>query len=102
MQNFKGFQNLDKLIWARMTSRGYSEYTTPRMKTPLPLRGADHLRKIICTTVDVDYFVENEESLKILPKCEKAIFPVYPQKFEDCEIRQDQQVRQKNVIFWIY
>ncbi len=44
----------------------------------------------------------DEENLKILPKCEKAIFTVYPQKFEDCEIRQDQQVRQKNVIFWIY
>jgi hypothetical protein len=42
------------------------------------------------------------ENLKILSKCEKAIFMAYPQKFEDCEIRQDQEVRQKNVIFWVY
>jgi len=121
MQNFKGFQNLDKLIWASMTLRGYSEYTTPRMKTLLPLRGADHLRKIIFTTVDTDYFVENSflHILRLiptlgdeqrrrkpqntkLPKCEQVIFTVYPQKFEDCEIRQDQQVRQKKVILWIY
>ncbi len=44
----------------------------------------------------------DEENLKILPKYEKAIFMVYPQNIENCEIRQDQQVRQKNVIFWIY
>ncbi len=31
-----------------------------------------------------------------------CILVVYPQKFENCEIRQDQEVRQKNVIFWIY
>ncbi len=29
-------------------------------------------------------------------------FMVYPQKFEDCEIRRFSQARQKNVIFWIY
>ena len=37
MQNFKGFQNLDKFFWDSMTSRGYSQYTSSRIKTPLPL-----------------------------------------------------------------
>ena len=69
MQNFKGFQNLDKMIWDRITSRGYSQYTSSKMKTPLPLRGAGHLLKIICTTVGIDYFVENSflHILRLIP-----------------------------------
>ncbi len=59
MQNFKGFQNLDDLVLDGMTSQGYSQNISSRMKTPLPLRGADHLLKIICITVDIDHFVEN-------------------------------------------
>ncbi len=59
MQNFKGYQNPDKLVLDSMTSRSYRQNTSSRKKTPLPLRGPDHLLKIICITVDIDYFVEN-------------------------------------------
>jgi hypothetical protein len=89
------------------------------MKTPLPLRGTDQPLKIIRITVAIDHFVENSflHLLKCFPtlgdvqgqkiskyhqKLKKSffcIFMVYPQKFEDCEIRQDQQVSQKNFGF---
>ena len=69
MQNFKGFQNLDKLVWDGMIWRGHSQNASSRMKTPLPLRGTDHLLKIICTTVGIDYFVENSflHILRLIP-----------------------------------
>ena len=131
MQNFKGFQNLDKLVWDSMTPRGYSQNTSSRTTInhiPLPLRKTDRLLKLICITVDMNHFVENhfvensflhilrpfptlcdeqrriksQNTIKMWKKSFFCIFMVYPQKFEDCEFRHFSQVRQTNVIFWIY
>ncbi len=123
MQNFKGFQNLDKLVWDRMTSRGHGQNTSSRMKTPPSLARyrsttKNHLHNYshrpFCRELFSASFEtfsgarrcsETEKISKYHQKLKKSffcIFMVYPQKFEDCEIRQDQQVSQKNVIFWIY